>query len=378
MTASPARRRMAQKLLAWYDRHRRRLPWRADPGIAADPYAVWLSEIMLQQTTVAAVKPYFERFLARWPTVADLAAAPLDDVLAAWAGLGYYARARNLHACARAVASDHGGVFPDTEAGLRALPGIGPYTAAAIAAIAFGRRAVVVDGNVERVMARLHDVDEPLPGAKRRLHALADALTPDRRAGDYAQAVMDLGATICTPKSPACALCPWAPACAARAAGTALDRPRRSPKAKAPTRRGLVFWIARPDGAVLVRRRPPTGLLGGMMEFPSTPWRAAAWTVDQARAHAPIKRIRWRPLPGTVAHTFTHFHLALEVIAADVTAAAARAVAGPDLVWATRADFDRLALPNVMRKVAAHVDAQVDAQVDARVDAHVDAARVSR
>ena len=244
-------------LLAWYDRHRRRLPWRAGPGEGAEPYAVWLSEIMLQQTTVAAVKSYFEKFLTRWPTVADLANADTADVMAAWAGLGYYARARNLHACAKVVATDHGGCFPDTEQALRALPGIGPYTAAAIAAIAFDRKAVVVDGNVERVMARVFGVIEPPPKSKPRLVELAARLTPARRPGDYAQAVMDLGATICTPRSPACSLCPWMAPCVARAKGIAETLPRKIAKAPTPTRHGVAFWMVRGDGAVLLRRRPP-------------------------------------------------------------------------------------------------------------------------
>ena len=225
---------LSAALLAWYDRHRRAMPWRALPGQTPDPYAVWLSEIMLQQTTVATVSPYFKRFLARWPTVADLAAADLDDVLHAWAGLGYYARARNLHKCAAAVATKHGGIFPDTEADLLKLPGIGPYTAAAVAAIAFGHKATVVDGNVERVMARLFAVTDPLPGSKARLKALAESLTPDERCGDYAQATMDLGATICSPTNPACGICPWRDGCDGQKQGIAVELPKKSPKRNAP------------------------------------------------------------------------------------------------------------------------------------------------
>lgn len=251
------------RLLAWYDRHRRALPWRALPGTSADPYAVWLSEVMLQQTTVAAVKGYFAAFLAQWPRVRDLAAAPVEDVMRRWAGLGYYSRARNLHACARLVAAAGG--FPDTEAGLRALPGIGAYTAAAIAAIAFDRAAVVVDGNVERVIVRLHAIATPIKASRPAIRAHAAARTPSARPGDYAQAMMDLGATICTPRRPACALCPLAGGCEARAAGTQDVLPTRAAKAERPERRGSVFY-ARRGGEVLVRTRPDTGLLGGMRD----------------------------------------------------------------------------------------------------------------
>lgn len=339
-------------LLAWYDRHRRRLPWRALPGVPADPYAVWLSEIMLQQTTVTAVKPYFETFLARWPTVSDLAAAKVEDVMTAWAGLGYYARARNLYKCAQVVASDHGGVFPDTEEGLRALPGIGPYTAAAIASIAFDVRAVVVDGNVERVMARLFAVTEPLPKSKPTLVGHAAALTPDTRPGDYAQAVMDLGATVCTPKSPACVICPWSAPCLARAKGIQEQLPAKLKKAETPTRYGVAFWMVRKDGAVLLRRREAKGLLGGMTEVPSTAWRAAKWTAADASAELPFAK-GWRTLPGRVSHTFTHFHLELTVMAADLTDAQAKKL-GAGALWTP---LDRLAaagLPSVMSKIAKH------------------------
>ena len=259
-------------LLAWYDRHRRTLPWRAPKGARADPYRVWLSEIMLQQTTVTAVAPYYARFLARWSDVRALAAAPLEEVLKAWAGLGYYARARNLHACARAVVEHHGGEFPASEAALRELPGIGDYTAAAIAAIAFDVPASPVDGNIERVIARLFAVTEPLPRAKPELRRLARALTPPRRAGDFAQAMMDLGATICTPKKPACALCPWNQSCAAHARGDAETFPRRTPKREGALRRGAAFVARRADGFLLVRTRPAQGLLGGMTEVPTTEW----------------------------------------------------------------------------------------------------------
>src|SRR5690348_15353838 len=336
---------LSASLLAWYDRHRRVLPWRALPGKAIDPYRVWLSEIMLQQTTVAAVGPYYARFLARWPTVETLARAELDDVLHAWQGLGYYARARNLHACAHVVVAR--GSFPDTEAGLRELPGIGAYTAAAIAAIAFGRRAAAVDGNAERVLARLHAVRTPLPAAKPRLREYAMALVPTDRAGDFAQALMDLGATICAPKQPRCGLCPWQTGCRAHAQGMAEKLPRRVAKPAKPRRHGVAFWAVNESGAVLLRRRPPKGLLGGMMEVPSTEWRAKPWDDHEATKAAPLKA-RWRRLPGTVAHGFTHFDLELVILAATAKGATAR-----DGVWVAPARFKDHALPSVMKKVIA-------------------------
>lgn len=339
---------LAPILLNWYDRHRRVLPWRALPGETADPYRVWLSEVMLQQTTVVAVAPYFRAFVERWPRVEDLAAAPVDDVMHAWAGLGYYARARNLHACAKVVAEWRGGRFPETEADLRKLPGVGDYTAAAIAAIAYGRKAVVVDGNVERVMARMFAITDPLPGSKSELKRLAATLTPDLRAGDYAQAVMDLGATICTPKSPACGICPWMSACQARALGIAATLPAKVEKAERPTRHGLCFWLVRKDGAVLLRRRPPTGLLGGMMEIPSSEWRDTRQSLDNAIAEAPLSA-QWRLLPGMVRHTFTHFHLHLEIAVGK---------AGPNAqargMWCPLDRLGDQALPTLMRKVVRH------------------------
>lgn len=336
----------ADLLLTWYDRHRRAMPWRAPPGQAAEPYHVWLSEIMLQQTTVATVGPYFERFLSRWPTVADLAAADLDEVLHGWQGLGYYARARNLHKCANVVANELGGVFPETEAGLLKLPGIGPYTAAAIAAIAFDRRATVVDGNVERVMARLFAVQEPLPGSKETLRAHAISVTPDARFGDYAQATMDLGATICSPTKPACTICPLTGLCAARRLGIAEELPKKTPKAQRPTRRGVAFWIVAPDGSVLLRRRVESGLLGGMMEVPSTDWVPdGAWTTAEAIKQAPLQA-DWQEVTGMVRHTFTHFHLELTVLAARVDD-----TSGLDGVWCAPGKFSAYALPTVMKKV---------------------------
>lgn len=331
----------ASELLAWYDVHARDLPWRVPPGSgrAADPYRVWLSEVMLQQTTVAAVAPYFHRFTSLWPDVSALATADDADVMAEWAGLGYYARARNLLKCARVVAAEHDGRFPDTTEGLRALPGIGPYTAAAIAAIAFQRPATVVDGNVERVMARIFAVQTPLPAAKPELTGRAATLTPVTRPGDYAQAVMDLGATICTPKSPACGICPWMERCAARAEGTAPELPRKSPKKAKPVRLGHVYLARRADGAVLTEVRPERGLLGGMLAFPSTEW------AEAAPASAPPVAAVWQEV-GEVRHTFTHFHLRLRVHTASVAEGAIPDRGDWTAVHAFRPD----ALPTLMRK----------------------------
>ncbi|ATE65903.1 A/G-specific adenine glycosylase [Rhizorhabdus dicambivorans] len=297
-----------EKLLNWYDAHHRRLPWRAGPGEPrAAPYRVWLSEVMLQQTTVAAVKSYYAHFTTRWPTVADLAAADEAEVMAAWAGLGYYARARNLIACARAVVNDHGGAFPDSEAGLRTLPGIGDYSAAAIAAIAFGRRAVVVDANVERVTSRLFAFDGPLPVGRPAIRELADRITPDERAGDFAQAMMDLGSSICTVRNPQCLICPLHGDCAARAAGNPEAYPVKAPKKAKPQRRGTAFWIER-DGHVWLVRRPAKGMLGGMRALPTGPWTDA----DPGLAEAPAKA-DWVEA-GSVDHVFTHFALRLRVV----------------------------------------------------------------
>jgi A/G-specific adenine glycosylase len=350
----------AANLLAWYDSHRRELPWRAGPGTRAEPYHVWLSEVMLQQTTVATVVPYFHAFLARWPSVEDLARADLDDVLHAWQGLGYYARARNLHKCAIAVSRNLDGRFPDSEEGLLTLPGVGPYTAAAIAAIAFERPAVVVDGNVERVMARIGAVETPLPDAKGLLRTLAARATPAERPGDYAQAVMDLGATVCTPRAPACGSCPWAGACRARALGIAERLPRRAAKAVKPVRRGVAFVARRGDGAVLLRRRPEHGLLGGMMEVPSTPWREAPWDLAEARAAAPVDA-NWQVLDGVVRHTFTHFRLELGVLAAAPEDANIE-----DGIWQPVERLGDVALPTVMKKVMRHALGSEDLTSGAR------------
>lgn len=302
----------ASDLLAWYDVHGRDLPWRVRPnaaGLRADPYRVWLSEVMLQQTTVAAVKAYFARFTHLWPTVQALAAAEDSAVMAEWAGLGYYARARNLLACARAVVARHGGQFPADLESLRALPGIGPYTAAAVASIAFDRAETVVDGNVERVMSRVFAIETPLPDAKPLLVAAAASLTPQARPGDYAQAVMDLGATICTPRSPACGICPWSAECRARAEGIAAELPRKRAKPEKPIRQGVVWVGHRPDGAILLERRADKGLLGGTLGFPGTGW-------DGSTAAAPMEA-DWQEA-GTLRHTFTHFHLDLTVLHAEL------------------------------------------------------------
>ena len=305
-------------LLNWYDAHAREMPWRIGPtqraiGTVPDPYRVWLSEIMLQQTTVAAVRAYFINFTTLWPTVKDLAAADDAAVMGAWAGLGYYARARNLLKCARAVVADHGGRFPDTRDILLTLPGIGPYTASAVAAIAFDQPATVVDGNVERVMARLYATQTPLPAAKAELTKHAEALTPTLRPGDYAQAVMDLGATICTPRNPTCGICPWISACKAREDGIAADLPRKLPKTPKPTRHGFVYLAQRDDGAWLLETRPEKGLLGGMLGWPGSDW-------ADAPAPAPPLDADWHDPGSEVRHTFTHFHLRLKIRVAQVSA----------------------------------------------------------
>jgi A/G-specific adenine glycosylase len=336
----------AARLLAWYDRHRRVLPWRALPGELANPYRVWLSEIMLQQTTVATVGPYFARFLERWPDVEALARAKLDDVLHAWQGLGYYARARNLHACAQEVIARYDGIFPASEAELLTLPGIGAYTAAAIAAIAFNQHAAPVDGNIERVVARIFAVTTPLPEVKPELRRLTATLVPKDRPGDFAQAAMDLGATICTPQKPKCVLCPWRDDCRARTLGIAEDLPARQAKRAKPLRRGVAFWAIRGDGAVLLRRRPAKGLLGGMMEVPSSEWVSGALDREAAEKAAPVTA-RWSALPGVVRHSFTHFDLELMVLTGKIRATKAEGV------WVQPDALNTQALPTVMKKVIA-------------------------
>jgi A/G-specific adenine glycosylase len=345
----------ALDLLEWWDRERRELPWRTPPGRAPDAYRIWLSEIMLQQTTVKAVMPYWERFLARWPTVEALAAAPLEEVLAAWAGLGYYSRARNLHKCAKLITEAHAGRFPSTSAELVGLPGIGPYTAAAIAAIAFGEPATPVDGNIERVVARLYAVKVPLPAAKPILRRLASRLTPPARAGDFAQALMDLGAGLCTPRRPSCLVCPLQGHCTAHAEGLAAHLPVKPSKADRPLRVGLAFVALREDGTVLLRRRPEAGLLGGMLEVPSTEWSDALPPLDQALRAAPVHG-QWWAVPGSVAHTFTHFRLELLVYRAVVPNEVPLTFwADPQRCrWVPRRSLNAQALPSVMRKVVAH------------------------
>lgn len=339
----------ATALLAWYDRHHRSLPWRLPPdairrGMRPDPYRVWLSEIMLQQTTVGAVKPYFEKFIARWPDVNALAKAATDDVMKAWAGLGYYSRARNLKKCAEMVVARHGGAFPETEGELKKLPGIGDYTAAAIAAIAFGHPAAVVDGNVERVFTRLHAIVEPLPAAKQQIRRVIEALVPTSRPGDFAQATMDLGAIICTPRRPSCLLCPLAEICAARALDAQERFPVKAPKVEKPIRRGAAFVAVRPDGSVLLCRRPENGLLGGMTEVPTSSWNARADGIADVTA-APFSA-PWQSC-GVINHVFTHFALRLSVYRADV----ADVPASEGQWWSHPTNLRGEALPTVMKKV---------------------------
>jgi A/G-specific adenine glycosylase len=378
LTASAAPRKKARSLdqaeppaarsvllLSWYDRHRRVLPWRPPKGVRADPYAVWLSEIMLQQTGVKTVGPYFEKFLARWPDVAALACASLEEVLRMWAGLGYYSRARNLHACAVAVMCDHGGRFPDSEEDLRALPGIGPYTAAAIAAIAFGHMTMPVDGNIERVVSRLFAVDEPLPQAKPLIRKLATSLLSEinasgarpragdekSRAGDLAQALMDLGSSICTPKKPACVLCPLTERCVARTRGDQETFPRKAAKKSGELRRGAAFIVRRGD-EILLRTRPEKGLLGGMTEVPGSDWLAGQENEAALKQAPRLKGMaRWQRKAGVVNHVFTHFPLQLVVYTANVPA---RTRAPNGTRWVKIAGVKDEALPNLMRKVIAH------------------------
>ncbi|WP_114953386.1 A/G-specific adenine glycosylase [Sphingosinicella terrae] len=318
----------SQALLCWYAVDKRPLPWRAKADEAADPYRVWLSEVMLQQTTIAHARPYFEAFSARWPTVEALAAADDGDVMAAWAGLGYYARARNLLACARAVVAEHGGRFPDDEARLRTLPGIGAYTAAAVAAIAFGRRAVAVDANVERVVARLFAVAEPLPAARPRLKTLADRLTPDRGAGDFIQAVMELGQTICLPRGPDCARCPVAAFCAGCREGDPARYPVKAAKAARPHRTGTAYWLER-EGDVFLVRRPAKGLLGGMLALPTV---------------TPPADVDWHDA-GSVSHVFTHFTLEMKLLCGHTDSRL-------EGIWQPIARIEEAGLPTLFAKLA--------------------------
>jgi len=338
--------KLSKSLLAWYQVNRRDLPWRTENP---DPYRVWLSEIMLQQTTVVVVGPYFEEFIRRWPTLEALAAVDLDAVLHAWQGLGYYARARNLHKCAQVVAADFGGRFPDSEKELLCLPGIGTYTAAAIAAIAFGKASAPVDGNILRVISRLLGLDTPLPGLRREVSELLPALIPADRPGDMVQALMDLGSAICKPGKPLCLECPWQVLCSAHKNGVAGQLPIKAAKKTKPTRHGVVFWIERGDGQILLRKRAEKGLLGGMMEIPSSGWREKEWGPQEAIKEAPVLT-QWRIVPGTIVHTFTHFHLRLSVMygrtGMDETNTG---------VWCAPDQFSNHALPSVMKKVIRHV-----------------------
>ena len=338
----PARRR----LLAWYDRHRRAMPWRAEKGETPDPYRIWLSEIMLQQTTVATVGPYFTAFLKRWPTVETLARASRDDVLHAWQGLGYYARARNLHACARVVATKFGGRFPQDEQDLLSLPGVGVYTAAAIGAIAFGRNTVPVDGNVVRVLTRRMAIETPLPAARGAVGAIAADLAAGPRPGDFAQALMDLGATVCTPKAPACERCPWSGDCRGRALDIAATLPHPAAKLVKPRRYGVAFWAVRDDGAIFLRRRAEKGLLGGMMEVPTSAWRERPWPADEALVAAPLPAA-WQPHRGSVRHTFTHFHLELTLVTAEFPTATTLESG----IWCRPEQLADQALPTLMKKI---------------------------
>ena len=335
---------LSTKLLRWYDAHARVLPWRVKAPVKADPYRVWLSEIMLQQTTVATVKDYFIKFTNAWPTVQDLASAELDEILRAWAGLGYYARARNLHACAKTVACDLNGIFPSDIDALQKLPGIGRYTAGAIAAIAFDQPHAAVDGNVERVLSRLYAIEQPLPASKPEIKLRAQALVPIKRAGDFAQALMDLGATVCTPKSPACGNCPWADHCEGREKGIAASLPRKAKKKAILTRKGFAYFLIREDGHVLLRRRPEKGLLGGMMEVPGSDW-------SENPADVPPVKAKWKKRAGLVEHTFTHFHLEVTVLVAKVKSAKL-----PDdtFIWVKLSKAHEQALPTVMRKIMVH------------------------
>lgn len=342
----------AETLLDWYDHQGRSLPWRRLSATGRpDVYHVWLSEMMLQQTTVVTVIPYFEKFLSLWPDLTALAHANLDDVLSAWAGLGYYARARNLHKCAQTLLQEYQGNFPQTAAELQKLPGIGPYSSAAIAAIAFGEAATIVDGNVERVISRLCHITTPLPDSKPEIKLLAAQLTPLDRSGDYAQAIMDLGATVCTPRKPDCILCPWRDACQGRIATDPETLPAKRPKKAKPTRTAIAFWTVRPDGFVLIRRRPPKGLLGGMLEIPSTDWIADhIWELPEAVKSAPIGGLDWSLLPGQIRHTFTHFHLDVQIALGQ-----ARQFTPTNLgEWVSPEQLQELGLPTLMRKIYRH------------------------
>ena len=338
---------LTERLLAWFGGQRRALPWRDAPCGRRDPYRVWLAEIMLQQTTVTAVIPYYQNFLDKWPNVKALAGALDDDVMRAWAGLGYYARARNLLACARFVADHCQGVFPRAESDLLKLPGIGPYTAAAVSAIAFNGPSAPVDGNVIRTLSRLYAVEGDMPKNKDKIQILAETLRPQNLSGDYAEALMDLGSQVCRPKNPRCSECPWMQACQAFRAGKAVDYPQKAEKKAKPTRRGWAFWVVRSDGHILLERRPPKGLLGGMIGLPTSAWGETLGTPKQAMERFAAEQ--WTALPGHIEHTFTHFHLELGVI--DVRVDANTPWPG---LWIARDDVVNQALPSVMQKAISH------------------------
>lgn len=344
----PLPRPSAEDLLRWYARHRRDLPWRAKPGKRANPYRVWLSEIMLQQTTTATVTGYYGAFLRRWPKIEDLAAAPRDEILAAWAGLGYYRRARLLHDCAKIIVAEHDGKFPPGEADLLRLPGIGRYTAAAIAAIAFERRANVIDGNVSRVISRLYAIRKPLSSSTAQIRRLAEAIVPPSRYGDYAQALMDLGATLCTPRRPQCPVCPWQESCRAAQTGNPARYPIAGAKTAKPVRRAIAFWLTDRTGRVWVRKRAETGLLPGMTEIPSSPWIEQLMPELSAVKDSAPAQARWRILPGEIRHNFTHFDLYIKVASASVSSPM-----DGNGSWSRQSDLQKLALPTVMRKIIA-------------------------
>ena len=332
-------------LLSWYGTARRELPWRAKPHERPDPYHVWLSEVMLQQTMVATVMPRYIKFLERWPDIEALARVPLDDVLHEWQGLGYYARARNLHRCAQVVVAEHGGVFPDNEAALLKLPGIGDYTAAAIVAIAFNQPSAPVDGNIIRVISRLDGLKQIMPAGKSIVKDRVQVLMPIDHSGDFTQAMMDLGSMVCSPRNPDCDQCPWASGCVACASGSPESYPKKQQKKQKPTRYGIVFWLTDNRDHVLLRRREKKGLLGGMMEFPSTPWREQHWAQSEAMSHAPVEGVSWHAHSGSVRHTFTHFHLELTVVRGSFDGMS-------NAIWSLPADFGDYALPTLMKKVA--------------------------
>jgi A/G-specific adenine glycosylase len=342
--------RISQSLLAWYDRHARHLPWRQQQGKRPDPYRIWLSEIMLQQTTVSTVIAYFKKFIVLWPRIDDLAKASLEEVLTAWAGLGYYARARNLHKTALLIA-EQGAWFPDNEQALRLLPGIGDYTAAAISAIAFGKKALVMDGNIERITARFFVCDKPLPAAKSSLKAHLQSIMPASHFGDFAQAMMDLGAMICTPKNPKCSLCPWQSHCQAYQSDSVLNFPVKIPKKKNKSRYGTVFWLENHSGDLWVRRRPEKGLLGGMIEIPTSKWEDDSETcADLSALPEDFAKIDWQKIPGLINHHFTHFDLNLTIKKARINIKEFE-----QGFWCPRNDLQKQAFPTLMQKVIRHV-----------------------